>query len=291
MVHPLSVMKLRDVLLEPRQWKIVSTLFPPEIHSVNDNDFSIWLSKHSHSHPMLEVMIALDGVATMGLENTLYSVTPGTIIIFGPNEVHALGYRCSVSMWFAHLWIQLLPDRHEVVYSLRRGHRHVDTASLRYSLSAEDAGISLDAILNDAFMKRDQEPGILRSKVVGSIALIMAAIAERAETPTKAATQSFQQEVIETIREYISRTGGRDATLDNLARMAGYSKFHLSRLFRQYTGRSVHAYIDLCRTAKINELTSAGRTQTEIAQELGFSCLSAYLTWQAIQRKRLQVIR
>jgi len=60
-------------------------------------------------------------------------------------------------------------------------------------------------------------------------------------------------------------------TLDFLAHFSGYSKFHLSRFFRQQAGCTVHQYIDAARQRRMRALRAEGATNQAIADELGFS--------------------
>lgn len=281
MVHPLTVKKLRDVLLDPSQWQIVSSLLAPDIRPLSDHYFDTWLEKHTHSHKAIEVMIAMDGNGTYGLQGRVYPAPPGTVFIIGPGEDHAVGYpeRCLVR--FTHLWIGVYSEFCDVTYVLRSGKHYEDTSKIDgLVVTTTDSCVSLEQCLGELYRETKRDSNVVRAKIVGALMLLTSAIAERADTPTAAATHSFQKDVVEMIQEHIARTGGKDANLDNLARVSGYSKYYLSRLFRQHTGRSIHDYVDLCRATRCVELRNAGHSKTEIAQALGFSCLSAFVTWE-----------
>jgi AraC family transcriptional regulator len=66
-------------------------------------------------------------------------------------------------------------------------------------------------------------------------------------------------------------------TLDDLARAAGMSRFHFSRLFRQALGRSPYRYLLDVRLARAAERLRAGHaTVTEAALDAGFTDLSRF---------------
>lgn len=52
-------------------------------------------------------------------------------------------------------------------------------------------------------------------------------------------------QVIETLIEWIDNNLHQPLRIDDIARHAGYSKWHLQRLFLQYTGESLARYIRL----------------------------------------------
>lgn len=285
MVHPLSVAKLRDVLLHTHHWKVVCSLFTSDIAPQVDDAYATWLEKHSHAHPGIEVLIALDGAASVGLLGRVYPVTAGAVIIFGPNEPHSLGYPANAWQRFTHLWIEAFPDHHKVGFSIRIGRRYADTSQINVMLKTDQTHFPLDGYLSEVFRERSKEQAILRTRVVGAVSLVAAAVAERCETPTVANTQAFQRDVIEAVTEHIRVTCGAHVALSDLARISGYSMYYLSRMFREQTGRTIHEYIDLCRQAKAKELSDAGQSRTRIADALGFSCLRSFIAWEKHQKK------
>ncbi len=79
------------------------------------------------------------------------------------------------------------------------------------------------------------------------------------------------------ILEYIDSHYMDDLSLDDMASSAGFSKFHFSRLFKQYTGFTFAAYV--ChRKVRIAEelLSQSDLSITQIAMQSGFSSLSTF---------------
>lgn len=77
--------------------------------------------------------------------------------------------------------------------------------------------------------------------------------------------------------EYIDAHYTEDVSLDDIAFVAGFSKFHFSRLFKQCSGQNLHEY--LCyKRIKASEilLLKPELSITEIAFQSGFSSLSTF---------------
>lgn len=69
-------------------------------------------------------------------------------------------------------------------------------------------------------------------------------------------------------REY--RSGG--LTVDRLARVSGYSRYHFTRLFRMETGMAPHKYVQKYRVRRALELMASTRLSVkQVAMETGFS--------------------
>lgn len=80
------------------------------------------------------------------------------------------------------------------------------------------------------------------------------------------------------ICNYISEHCTEDLTLDGMASLAGYSKYHFTRLFKQFTNISFYKYINLKRIATAEKLLiDPGISVTDAALRSGFTSLSAFI--------------
>ncbi len=79
------------------------------------------------------------------------------------------------------------------------------------------------------------------------------------------------------ICSYISEHSTEDLTVEDLAYMAGFSKFHFSRLFKEFTGVSCYEYLTGCRISLAQQfLTQAELPITDVAMQSGFNSLSTF---------------
>ena len=77
---------------------------------------------------------------------------------------------------------------------------------------------------------------------------------------------------------YISEHCCEDLTLDYIADLSGFSKFHFSRLFKQFTNMSYYKYLNKKRIEYAEKLlVNKELTITEVALQCGFSSLSAFI--------------
>jgi len=79
--------------------------------------------------------------------------------------------------------------------------------------------------------------------------------------------------------EFIERECCREITLDELADIAGLSKFHFSRLFSKYIGISPIQYISSCRIRRAEKyLLESPASISTVARETGFNSHSAFIS-------------
>lgn len=80
------------------------------------------------------------------------------------------------------------------------------------------------------------------------------------------------------ICDYINLHYNENITLDFAANMSGYSKYHFSRLFKQFTNVSFYKYLNKIKIENAEVLLKDNTLSvTEIALRCGFSSLSAFL--------------
>lgn len=65
-------------------------------------------------------------------------------------------------------------------------------------------------------------------------------------------------------------------SLEQAAEFTGYSKFHFSRLFKDYTGSTYHEFIQDLRIRKAKELLADENSVTEVAYQTGFHDLASF---------------
>ena len=77
--------------------------------------------------------------------------------------------------------------------------------------------------------------------------------------------------------DYLSKNYMDDVTLDSLAAYAGFSRYTLSRMFRQHTGLTFTQYLSKCRVNMALELLSGTRMPvTQVALQCGFNSIATF---------------
>lgn len=79
------------------------------------------------------------------------------------------------------------------------------------------------------------------------------------------------------ISNYINEHFAENLTLEEVASLAGFSKYHFTRLFKQYADTSFYKYLNQKRIAHAkNLLLDPNLSVIEVALQSGFSSLSAF---------------
>ena len=93
-------------------------------------------------------------------------------------------------------------------------------------------------------------------------------------------TSSKQHEYVDkfmNVCNYITEHCTESITVDELASLAGFSKFHFARLFKQFTNTSCYDYIIQKRIAYAEKLLiEPDLSITEVSMRSGFNSLSTF---------------
>jgi AraC-like DNA-binding protein len=272
---PLLDPEVWPVLLEPTAWKVVSSACPPEATPAAAPGHREWMATHSHAHPYRELLLVLRGTGFMGHCGEVYPLAPGLVFVFEPGEAHDLEW----PPWAPdadHLWFGFMGDNCFARVLTVRGGRLSRASDLGALLTPGQTGVRLPP-LEEA---RRYPPGWRRLQLLVGLGSLISLLVKRGYDEEGDEAAPFQERVIQTVREHIAQTAGREADLGSLARLAGYSKFHFLRLFKAHTGCTVHQYVDQCRWARAQELLGQRRRQADIAADLGFSGPAAFSRWR-----------
>ncbi|HEX3039384.1 MAG TPA: AraC family transcriptional regulator [Caproiciproducens sp.] len=83
--------------------------------------------------------------------------------------------------------------------------------------------------------------------------------------------------LIQKITDYIENHLSEELDLDRVADIAGYSKFHLNRIFSEITGCTIHRYIQRRRlTESARQLIFTEKSIVEIAFAAGYESQQSY---------------
>lgn len=281
----LSRDQLCATMLAPWNWQIVSSLCPPDITPVDGRLHPIALQVAAvHYDPCPQISIFLQGEGVVCIGKTVYPCKPGSVFFVDAFEHHSYHFNDLQSP--ADLYrINVLHGYYVVRYWPHREGEMIETVSQDDILTDIEAGVLLGKQMED-LRHSTLAPTHVRTRLVAATAVLAGAIAERHLLRRQRERGDFQREVVEAVRRHIVETLDREQTLDDLARVAGYSKYHFARVFRQETGQSVHEYVDTCRLARMGKLEGEGKSQKQIAAALGFSSPTAFAKWRRKQRDR-----
>ena len=97
---------------------------------------------------------------------------------------------------------------------------------------------------------------------------------------------SNPHDIVDLIVSRIENMRGRDCSLEQIARYAGYSRFRVAHLFKARTGMSIGDYINRIRVQYLDQARILDLPSKQIAAELGFQSTTAFYNWRRKARSK-----
>ncbi len=233
-----------------------------------------------HWHTPMEIIMPLENYYTVECCDHTFHVRENDIIIIAPCCLHTLyapeegGRR-----------IIFQPDI-SILRSIKEIENILSILSPVTMITPEDypdIHSALHALLLEIKQEYSTNTSLLEVSVYSKVLEMFVLIGRNYTENTERfdVTNSKQQEYTAKfmyICDYISAHCTEDLTLDFVADLAGFSKFHFTRLFKQFTNVSFYKYLNQKRIAIAEQLLANPENSiTDIALSSGFSSLSSFI--------------
>lgn len=232
-----------------------------------------------HWHTPLEIIMPIENIYTAHCNNIEYVLNEGDILFISSGVLHQLtapakGRRYIIladlsplnSMReFESLIALLSPVVHITPANSPKIHERLQR--LIYSIGTEYE--------NDALFKDT----VIYSKLISIFALIgRNSTLEKTSLDTNSSKELEYSKIFLSVCDYINKHFSENITLEQVADLAGFSKYHFSRIFRQYAEISFYQYLNKRRIMHAATLLMEPElTITEISLQSGFSSISAFI--------------
>jgi len=233
-----------------------------------------------HWHTPIEIIMPLRNVYYAECVNEKITLQEGDILFIAPGCLHSLSHPKNGGV---RIIFQVDP-------SVLRGIKEIETIisimSPVYIATPESSPAIYDHLRRLILEIREEyektgtlSEAAIYSKFIQILVLIGRNFAE--EAPSFAHTGNKHQEYAEKfmhICDYISVHCTEDLTLEEVADMAGFSKYHFSRLFKQFTNVSFYQYLSQNRIYTAEKLLAIPEySVTAVAYNSGFTSLSSFI--------------
>ena len=218
----------------------------------------------SNWHENVELLYITSGRAVVTVNSVRHELSAGEVAIINSNHIHDI--YAPEDMHFYCLII----DRSFCLSN------HIDTNDISFTTAVGDAGL---CGLLDSFVREYNTDGQYRILSLRSIGLaILSLICSRYslldandESNTPLMTS------VKRVLGYIHANSQEQITLDEVAELAGFSKFYFAREFRRITGYTVIDYVNNLRCKRARLLLLENKMSiSAIAKECGFQNVSYF---------------
>lgn len=224
-------------------------------------------------HQRREILIPLYGRQRYMLNGMIYDFEPGIAGLVDRFAPHT-PYYTEDDQNLLQLWVLL--DNNRVTGSLVK----VYTGGRYNMVQTISFPIELGKIIERRWDQLNMQPRVTPETVMDfmkqPIEMVFDDFFLHVKYPS---ITSSTERLSDFLKDYICACFGRNCSIPELAKIAGYSASHLSHTFQKETGETIRTFIDRVRMDYTQAALNNGSTQKEIAYELGFSSPAAFWNW------------
>ena len=233
-----------------------------------------------HNHDDYEILLFLAGDARYVVEDKVYTLEPGDLILIRKHEFHRIYHNSSspyrrVVLMVSPSFFQenACPDYEAQFLNVPPDMGHKISADTVRSCGLYDAFARYKKYGKNC--PQPFENPVLKSVIVEILYLI--------NQVSNFSASDISAGPVKSVILYLNSHFDRTVTLDSLQEKFFISKYYLCREFRKATGLTVHEYIRRKRLTMVRELRSRGMRICDAALEAGFRDYSSF--YRAFQKE------
>ena len=222
-----------------------------------------------HVHEHYEIIWFLEGDAKYIVENQVFSLKPGDVIVIRRYQMHGICFNSSKP--YRRFIFSVEPEFFKTCACQEYEEKFFESKNNKINSEIVQASGLQDAFLRaQKYSKNFKEEcsPITRSIMIEILYLIN-------EVTSFAEGKSLNKQLID-VMNYISQNLTQEITLDDLEKRFFISKYHLCHIFKKATGLTVFQYIIKKRLVCAKELIMEGKNIGEVASGLGFNTYSSF---------------
>ncbi len=225
-----------------------------------------------HMHLNYEIYLFLEGDAKYIVEENVYPLSPGDIIVIRKNTLHRVYLNNDAK--YSRMVMNIHPDFF-TSYDCPEYEAHFLLSSPAIG-NKIDADVAKKCGLYDALMrikKYSNDFSDIYSPVIKALIIEVLFILNNIASFSKGVVPDKQ---LSDIISYINRNFTKNISLNDIEKEFFISKYHLCHKFHEFTGLTVHQYITDKRLAMAKDLLKDGLSLGEAAFLSGFNNYSSF---------------
>lgn len=222
-------------------------------------------SVYSHWHENIEVLCCIDGQGTVICDSDIINVKKGDTVIINTRCIHSIMAKSSFKYYF------LMIDNS---YFAENG---INKENIYFKrMFTDEASNKIFDNINETYETEDEfSLAKKRSSVLEYILFLCKNYSMKNIKSEKVYSKVYNR-VVE-VMDYINQNYAKKIALDEIAEVAGYSKYHFARLFKDITGFTIVEHINAKRCGEAKKLLiKTDKPVSQICYECGFESCSYF---------------
>lgn len=237
-----------------------------------------------HWHEAVELVYVPEGSLRVGVNNTVYAMGPGDILLIAGGDVH---YFVPEPKRVNRLILFFEISYFETIFPEARNKRFT-RALFTEGAGRAEAGESrpdvhkalknqILGIIKEYNEQRDAYKIAMRARLFDILVILLREIPMQAYTPQEHSRYMNRLGRLENVFRYVEENHTAEITLAQISSVANFSEYYFTRFFKEATGMTFGKYLNNYRVEKAVEiLKNEDDSITEIAFKSGFGSIKTF---------------
>ena len=249
-------------------------------YAIREGNFSM---KEKHMHSEYEIYLLLEGEGHIFINNICYPIKSGDLIFIDSQMPHATDFSsCPMHKRFVvELNVLFFEETLLSLSSISLTNFFKINTGVISLLDGDFRNIrdTLTSIYTEAKEKKENYEHMISLKLSALFILLNRITSITQASPSFCHLKKSQLLLVENAVEFILNNFNTDISLNSISECLYINKSHLSRVFKEVTGMTVHEYINVHRIRKAREyLLDSNLTLHEISRHCGFHSITYFTT-------------
>jgi AraC-like DNA-binding protein len=209
-----------------------------------------------HAHETYAIGMTEAGSQTFTCRGVRHATEPGAIMLFNPTDLHDGRATTGDGFIYRMLYVPVAAVRRHL------GREPVFARPMAVDRPTARLVATLYDVLGPEGSALDRDDRMLR---------LLVRLAARYAGVAEPMLPGGDDRAVLRVRDRLHDAPGEETTLDELAALAGMSRFQLTRLFQRRFGLAPSIYLRLLRLERAKQLLAAGEAPAAVAASLGFA--------------------
>lgn len=244
---------------------------------LHDNtDFEIY---PDHWHTAIEIIMPTENLYHVSCRKEVFTIQEGELLLINSGVIHGMPSAVRGERLILQVDLPLLHGMADMKSTLST----IPQALLLTPSTAPAIHAKLQELMLAISQEYDSGTILISASIYAKLLEMLVLVGreyagKRNTSDTVSGKQQGHTEKLLTLCSYIHEHCTEDLCLDEAAALTGFSKYHFTRLFKNFTGVSFYKYLNQKRIEHAeNLLADPDLSITEVALQSGFSSLSSFI--------------
>ncbi|HOJ80402.1 MAG TPA: AraC family transcriptional regulator [Clostridiales bacterium] len=233
-----------------------------------------------HWHEVVELVYITEGSLTIGVNNEVYTMEPGDIVLVSGSDVH---YFVPIPNQVNRLIVHFDMAYFESAYPEAKNKRFAIVHMKKGQISDNGVDVhellveQLDEIISEYKEQRPAYKLVLRARLFDVLSILIRNVPMQPYSPQERSRQQKRLGRLENVFRYVEENYSSPISLEEIASVANFSEYYFTRFFKEATGMTFGRYLNNYRVEKAAQFLRNGDDSiTEVVFKSGFGSIKTF---------------